>query len=82
MSRKTVNMNCKRQKIVHVFEEKLCRFCAKSCGSKCYNIYENLLLYKQKQISFEEVINVVLGLTVITTNLIREFKVKQKLFLG
>ncbi|CAO1440955.1 unnamed protein product [Diamesa hyperborea] len=57
-------MNYKRQKIVHVFDEKLCRFCAKSCGSKCYNIFDNLLLYKQKQISFEDVINVVLGLTV------------------
>lgn len=65
-------MNPKRQKIVHVFEDKLCRFCAKSCGSKCYDIFDNLLLYKQKQIAFEKLINVVLDLKVNEIHLIYE----------
>lgn len=80
MNKIVIKMNCKRQKIIHVFEEKLCRFCAKSCGSKCYNIFDNLLLYQQTQISFEDVIYVVLGLTVTGTKLICELNLNLTCF--
>lgn len=67
-------MNPKRQKIVYIFEDKLCRFCAKSCGNKCYDIFESMLLYKQKNIEFEELISFVLDLKVIKIHLIYECK--------
>lgn len=73
-------MNGKRQKIVHVFEDKLCRFCTKSCGIKYYNVFDNLLMYKQNPISFETIINVVLDLNVILINRISGSVLKSVFF--
>ena len=57
-------MDAKRMKVVHVFEENVCRICAQAGVHLYYNINENFIQYKNVYISFLEIIKDVLNFEV------------------